>query len=118
MELKIREINFAAYKLDYLCVLPWHNCEETCFYLEVRAKGGKHDAMAGELLSSTAKSHITEGVVEPQAVEALQDSVGVPGLHKQVVLAAQRSWSSGSSSSNDAAVLRNREGGIQGGRQR
>ena len=115
MELKIRDMtNYSeAYTLDYYC-------EETCIYLKVRAKGGEHNTMAGDLLSSTAQSHITEGVVEPQAIEALQDSVGMSGLHKQVVLAAQRSWSSWSSNSrsNGACVLRNREGGTQGGRQR
>lgn len=114
--MKIREMTQFLQHINLTTTFHWCNCEETCFYLEVRAKGGEHNAMAGELLSSTAQSHITEGVVEPQAVEALQDSVGVPGLHKQVVLAAQRSWSSCSSDGTD--ILRNRDGGIQGGRQR
>lgn len=90
-------------------------------YLEVGAEGGQHDAMAGELLSSTAQGHITEGVVEPQAVEALEDSVGVPGLHEQVVLAAQRGWRSGGdgcssgSSSGGAHVLLERVGDVDSG---
>ncbi len=65
--------------------------------------------MAGELLSPTAQGHITESVVEPQAVQALEDSVGMLGLHKQVVLAAQRGWRSGS---GGAGVLLNWEGGV------
>lgn len=71
--------------------------------------------MAGELLPSTAQGHVTEGVVEPQAVEALQDGVGVPGLHKQVVLAARRDWRGGSSDDGGILYL---EGDVQGGRQR
>lgn len=59
-------------------------------YLEVRTKGGQNYAMARKLLSSTAQGHVTEGVVEPHAVEALQDCAGVPGLYKPVVLDAQR----------------------------
>lgn len=46
--------------------------------------------MTGELLASAAQGHIAEGVVEPEAVEAMQDGVGVFGLHEQVVLVAQR----------------------------
>lgn len=46
--------------------------------------------MAGELLAPAAQGHIAEGVIEPQAVEAMQDSVGVLGFHEQVVLGARR----------------------------
>lgn len=75
--------------------------------MEVGAKRGEHNAMAGELLSSAAQSHIAEGVVEPQAVEALQDSVGVLGLNKQVVFAAQGGKRS---SGSGAGVLLDQEG--------
>lgn len=86
---------------------------KSCVYLEVRAKGGQHNAMAGELLASTAQGHITEGVVEPQAVEALQDGVGVPGLHKQVVLLAAHRGRGGGCS----CVLLDREGAVYSGRR-
>lgn len=59
-------------------------------HLEVRAKGGQNDAMAGELLATAAQRYVAEGVVESEAVEALQDRVGVFSLHEQVVLAARR----------------------------
>ena len=42
--------------------------------------------MTGELLPPTAQSHITESLVEAQAVEPLQDSAGVSALHEQEVL--------------------------------
>lgn len=76
--------------------------------------------MAGELLPPTAQGHITEGVVEPQAVQALQDSVGVPGLHEQVVLAAQwgcRSGGGGGGGGGGAGVLLDREGDVHRGQQ-
>lgn len=74
--------------------------------------------MAGELLSSAAQGHITEGVVEPQAVQALQDSVGVPGLHEQVVLAAQRGCrSGGGGGGGGVGVLLDREGDVYRGQQ-
>lgn len=57
-----------------------------CSDLKVRAEGGQNDAMAGEFLAPAAQGHIAEGVVEPEAVEAMQDGVGVFGLHEQVVL--------------------------------
>lgn len=47
------------------------NLRKVCVYLEVGAEGGQHDAVAGKLLSAAAQGHITEGVVEPQAVQAL-----------------------------------------------
>lgn len=84
-------------------------------YLEVRAEGGQNNAMAGELLPTTAQGHITEGVVEAQAVEALQDSVGVPGFHEQVVLAARRGRRGGGSDDGGILYL---EGDVQMGRQR
>lgn len=46
--------------------------------------------MARELLAPAAQGHVAEGVVEPEAVEAMQDGVGMFGLHEQVVLAARR----------------------------
>lgn len=61
-----------------------------CSHLKVRAEGGQNDAMAGELLAPAAQGHIAEGVVEPEAVEAMQDGVGVFGLHEQIVLGARR----------------------------
>lgn len=84
-------------------------------YLEVGAKRSQHNAMAGELLPPTAQSHITEGVVEPQAVKALQDCVGVPGLHKQVVLGALGGRRRDSSRST--GVLLDLEDGVHSGRQ-
>lgn len=62
----------------------------SCSHLKVRAEGGQNDAMAGELLAPAAQRHIAEGVIEPEAVEAVQDRVGVLGLHEQVVLGAGR----------------------------
>lgn len=59
-------------------------------HLEIGAKGSQNNAMTGELLSPAAQGDVTEGVVEPEAIEALQNSTGVSGFHKQVVLARLR----------------------------
>lgn len=68
--------------------------------------------MTGKLLSSATQRHVTEGVVEPQAVEALQDSAGVSALHKQVVLAAEGGCRKGGCRSNTAGVRWHRESGV------
>lgn len=73
--------------------------------------------MAGELLTPAAQSHVTEGVVQPQAVQALQDGAGVPGLHKQVVLAVQGGQRSGGGGGGGAGVLLDREGDVHRGRR-
>lgn len=86
-------------------------------YLEVGAEGGQDDAMAGELLSTAAQGHITEGVVEPQAVEALQDGAGVPGLHEQVVLAARCGCGGCGGGDGDRGRILDLEGEVQGGGQ-
>ena len=44
---------------------------DVCIYLKVRAGGGQHIAMTGELLSLTTHNHITQAVVATQPVEAL-----------------------------------------------
>lgn len=71
--------------------------------------------MAGELLAPTTQGDVTESVVEPQAVEALQNSVGVSGFHKQVVLTALGDWRGGRSHTD---VLLYGESTVHDGRQR
>lgn len=71
--------------------------------------------MAGELLAPATQGHIAEGVVEPEAVEAMQDGVGVFGLHEQVVLGARRS-SRCCRCSGRGSIL-NLEGEVHGGGQ-
>ena len=73
--------------------------------------------MTGELLPPTAQSDVTEGVVEPQAVEALQDSVGVSGLHEQVVLVALGGRGSGGGGGGGTDVLLDLEHGVHSGRR-
>lgn len=59
-------------------------------YLKIRAERGQHNAMAGELLSTAAQCHITEGIVQTQTVKPFQHLVGMACFYKHVFLTVQR----------------------------